>query len=193
MTLALTIMAPSIMPRRRKGARSSLRHDRRSATTLHRSRSSAASPITFCADSCQTQVCCRPEALSWRQATPVQARSEGTIYTCPMHPEIRQIGPGHLPDLRHGARAASGHRRRRAQPRTRRYDAAVLDRPRADAAGVRAGDGRPSVGLHGWFDPSARRTGSSSSSQRRWCCGRAGRSSCAAGSRSSPAISTCSR
>ena len=27
------------------------------------------------------------------------------IYTCPMHPEIRQVGPGLLPDLRHGARA----------------------------------------------------------------------------------------
>src|SRR5882672_1823708 len=32
--------------------------------------------------------------------TPAPARAEvpaGTIYTCPMHPEVRQIGPGHCP------------------------------------------------------------------------------------------------
>ena len=32
--------------------------------------------------------------------------AEGTIWTCPMHPQIRRDGPGQLPDLRHGARAA---------------------------------------------------------------------------------------
>src|ERR1700675_2318962 len=33
-------------------------------------------------------------------APPTTQRAEvpaGTIYTCPMHPEIRQIGPGHCP------------------------------------------------------------------------------------------------
>ena len=41
--------------------------------------------------------------------------------------------------------------------------------------------------------PAACRTGSSSRSPRPSCCGPAGRSSCAAGNRSSRAISTCSR
>jgi hypothetical protein len=27
----------------------------------------------------------------------------GAIYTCPMHPEVRQIGPGTLSQVRHGA------------------------------------------------------------------------------------------
>src|SRR5258707_7726305 len=33
-------------------------------------------------------------------AEPVPPRADlpaGTIYTCPMHPEVRQIGPGHCP------------------------------------------------------------------------------------------------
>ena len=38
-----------------------------------------------------------------------------------------------LPDLRHGAGAGDGHGRRRSQPRAGRHDAAVLDRPGADA------------------------------------------------------------
>ena len=59
-----------------------------------------------------------------------------------MHPEVRQVGPGRLPDLRHGARAGRGDRRQRPQSRARRHDAAVLDRARADRSGVRAGDGR---------------------------------------------------
>ena len=82
-----------------------------------------------------------------------------------MHPEIRQIGPGSLPDLRHGAGAAGRHRRGRRQPRTRRHDAALLDRPRARRAGGRAGDGRPSA---------AARPASASC---RACC-RTGSSSC---------------
>ena len=52
--------------------------------------------------------------------------------------------PRKLPDLRHGAGARRRQPRCAAQPRTRRHDAAVLDRPRAGAAGGRAGDGRPS-------------------------------------------------
>ena len=38
-----------------------------------------------------------------KQPAPASASVE---YTCPMHPEIVRDGPGRLPDLRHGARAA---------------------------------------------------------------------------------------
>ena len=90
-----------------------------------------------------------------RQPPPENTTTSGVIYTCPMHPEVRQNGPGacpkcgdgararharaggdqdrihlpdapgdrarrawRLPDLRHGARAANGRRRRRGEPRT---------------------------------------------------------------------------
>ena len=98
-----------------------------------------------------------------------------------------------LPDLRHGAGAGARHRGHRTQSRARRHDAAVLDRARADRAGVRPGDGRDICSARMAGSARRCRTGCNSSSPRRWCCGPAGRSSSAAGSRSSPAISTCSR
>ena len=38
-----------------------------------------------------------PRAISSPQAAPPSPVPEGTIYTCPMHPEIRQVGPGACP------------------------------------------------------------------------------------------------
>ena len=55
----------------------------------------------------------------------------------------RPRSPGLVSDLRHGARTADADADRRAEPRTRRHDAAVLDRARARCAGVRARNGRP--------------------------------------------------
>ncbi|MGD9715410.1 MAG: YHS domain-containing protein, partial [Thermomicrobiales bacterium] len=50
----------------------------------------------FCAESCRTKFAQHPElyldpeiAKAAQQAIP-----EGTIFTCPMHPEIEQVGPG---------------------------------------------------------------------------------------------------
>lgn len=40
---------------------------------------------------------------------------EGTIYTCPMHPEIRQVGPGSCPYLWHGARGRKCPRLKRVR------------------------------------------------------------------------------
>jgi hypothetical protein len=61
-----------------------------------------------------------------------------------------------MPDLRHGAGAAHRHRGGRAERRADRHDAADVDRRGADAAGVRAGDGRHGS-RHGarWPDRSA--------------------------------------
>ena len=102
-------------------------------------------PYYFCSAGCRTKFLADPAryldpAVAAAKAEPVP---EGTIYTCPMHPEIRQVGPGLLPDLRHGARAGARHRRGRPEPRARRHDAPVLDRARARASGRRARDGRP--------------------------------------------------
>jgi Cu+-exporting ATPase len=52
----------------------------------------------FCSASCRTKFAADPEAyLDKSRAEPKEPVSEGTVYTCPMHPEIRQIGPGSCP------------------------------------------------------------------------------------------------
>jgi Cu+-exporting ATPase len=49
----------------------------------------------FCSAGCRTKFAADPQKyLGARQAETVP---EGTIYTCPMHPQIRQIGPGSCP------------------------------------------------------------------------------------------------
>lgn len=52
----------------------------------------------FCSSTCQTKFQADP-GLYTAQAKPSAAEvvPEGTIYTCPMHPEIRQVGPGSCP------------------------------------------------------------------------------------------------
>jgi Cu+-exporting ATPase len=52
----------------------------------------------FCSAGCQTKFAAAPETyLDKSKATPKEPVPEGAVYTCPMHPEIRQIGPGSCP------------------------------------------------------------------------------------------------
>jgi Cu+-exporting ATPase len=52
----------------------------------------------FCNPRCREKFIADPQRyLSPETATPAESVPEGTIYTCPMHPEIRQIGPGTCP------------------------------------------------------------------------------------------------
>jgi Cu+-exporting ATPase len=52
-------------------------------------------PYYFCSGGCRTKFVGNPEKyLGERKPEPV---IEGAIYTCPMHPEIRQVGPGTCP------------------------------------------------------------------------------------------------
>jgi len=55
-------------------------------------------PYFFCSSGCQSKFLAEPadyiEPAVARKAEPVP---EGTIYTCPMHPQIRQVGPGSCP------------------------------------------------------------------------------------------------
>jgi Cu+-exporting ATPase len=49
----------------------------------------------FCAERCRTKFLADPDAyLGAHKPPPV---IEGAVYTCPMHPEIRQLGPGSCP------------------------------------------------------------------------------------------------
>ena len=58
-------------------------------------------PVYFCSAKCQTKFAADPARYAGAAgATPtveVQAQAAGTIYTCPMHPEIRQDHPGSCP------------------------------------------------------------------------------------------------
>jgi Cu+-exporting ATPase len=52
----------------------------------------------FCSAKCMEKFNARPDAyVNPVKAEPAQAMPEGTIYTCPMHPEIRQPAPGNCP------------------------------------------------------------------------------------------------
>jgi Cu+-exporting ATPase len=52
----------------------------------------------FCSAGCRTKFEADPEKyLAPKPSAPKEKLPEGTIYTCPMHPEIRQVGPGSCP------------------------------------------------------------------------------------------------
>ena len=60
-------------------------------------------PFYFCSAGCQTKFAADPQAYIAKQATPqapdtpAPTVAEAAIYTCPMHPEIRQSQPGDCP------------------------------------------------------------------------------------------------
>ncbi|MCC7282474.1 MAG: heavy metal translocating P-type ATPase [Acetobacteraceae bacterium] len=52
----------------------------------------------FCSASCREKFAANPQQyLAPRPSAPAAPAAEGAIYTCPMHPEIRQVGPGNCP------------------------------------------------------------------------------------------------
>lgn len=55
-------------------------------------------PYYFCSSGCQSKFQADPAKYTAQQPEPkAEAVPEGTIYTCPMHPQIRQVGPGSCP------------------------------------------------------------------------------------------------
>ena len=67
-------------------------------TTKHRAEHRG-HPYYFCSSGCRTKFEAEPvryldPASAGTKADPVP---EGTTYTCPMHPQIRQVGPGSCP------------------------------------------------------------------------------------------------
>jgi len=51
----------------------------------------------FCSERCRERFVAEPVKYLTPQEAKAEAVPEGTIYTCPMHPEIRQVGPGSCP------------------------------------------------------------------------------------------------
>ena len=52
----------------------------------------------FCSASCRDKFVAQPaKYLEPEPAKPAEVMPEGTIYTCPMHPQVRQVGPGSCP------------------------------------------------------------------------------------------------
>ena len=52
----------------------------------------------FCSAGCRTKFASAPQQYLDKSKTPQSAVvPEGTVYTCPMHPEVRQVGPGACP------------------------------------------------------------------------------------------------
>jgi len=61
-------------------------------------------PVYFCSAGCKTKFLANPAKYSSSTdsgrpsaAPPIQSDAPGAIYTCPMHPQIRQVGPGSCP------------------------------------------------------------------------------------------------
>ncbi|HEX7564743.1 MAG TPA: heavy metal translocating P-type ATPase [Bradyrhizobium sp.] len=66
------------------------------ATTPHRYQHQKRT-YYFCSANCQTKFAADPTHYLADKAAPAQAVPKDTIYTCPMHPQIRQAGPGSCP------------------------------------------------------------------------------------------------
>ena len=67
-------------------------------TTKHKAEHNG-HPYYFCSAGCRTKFLADPQryldpVLAAAKAEPVP---QGTVYTCPMHPEVRQVGPGSCP------------------------------------------------------------------------------------------------
>lgn len=64
------------------------------ATTPHR-HTRQGTEYFFCSSGCVAKFAATPD--KYLHAAPAPVVAEGTIFTCPMHPEIRQTGPGPCP------------------------------------------------------------------------------------------------
>jgi Cu+-exporting ATPase len=54
-------------------------------------------PYFFCSAGCKAKFEADPGQYLHAQPASTEAVPDGTIYTCPMHPQIRQVGPGACP------------------------------------------------------------------------------------------------
>ena len=101
----------------------------------------------FCSARCAEKFEAEPETYLGPERAQAKPAPRDAIYTCPMHPEIEQVGAGRLPDLRDGARAEDGPPRGgRPERRISRHASAFLGQRHAVPAAADLGDGRASSG-----------------------------------------------
>ena len=79
-----------------RGHRSGLRHDGRSGENPASPRLSA-SHLLFLLGRLPRQICRRSGEISGKPGAVRETMHKDAIYTCPMHPEVRQVGPGACP------------------------------------------------------------------------------------------------
>ena len=107
----------------------------------------------FCSAGCRTKFAADPAKYLYKSAAPPTEVPEGTIYTCPMHPQIRQVGPGSCPICGMAlepevASLDTGPNPELADMTRRFWIGAVLSAP-----AVVLEIGGHLVGGHGWVDP----------------------------------------
>jgi Cu+-exporting ATPase len=107
----------------------------------------------FCSAGCRTKFAADPGKYLDKDEKAAEPVPEGTIYTCPMHPEIRQVGPGSCPICGMAlepelATADTGPNPELADMSRRFWIGLVLSLPV-----VVLEMGAHIVGAHGWVDP----------------------------------------
>ena len=107
-------------------------------------------PVYFCSSGCKAKFVANPAKYqvarpeSNAPTPPATERTvDGAIYTCPMHPQIRQVGPGNCPICGMTLEPVTATADVGPEPRTRGHDPAVLGRAGSDLAGLHPGNGRP--------------------------------------------------
>ena len=153
----------------------------------------------FCSPRCREKFIADPasylQPAGNDRAAPAKAEPEGTLYTCPMHPEIVQVGPGTCPICGmalepKGVPAADAGPNPELVDFTRRLKiGAALVLPLLVLAMG------PDIGLpvYSWISPQAAGWVELVLLLHPWSYGAAGRSSSGAGRRSSIAAPTCGR
>ena len=148
-------------------------------------------PYYFCGSGCLTKFEADPIRYLEKNTLSAPSAPEGTIYTCPMHPEIRQAGPGSCPicgmALEPVLASAAEEKNPELVSMTRRFWIGF-----ALTIPVFALEMSSHLGFGHWLNEQ-RINWLSSFWRRQWFCGAAGPFLSAAGNRSSHAISTCSR
>ena len=109
----------------------------------------------FCSGGCQTKFDADPDKyLKPRAPAPTPHAQPGVIYTCPMHPQIRQAGPGSCP-ICGMALEPIGATAEGAKRRTEGHDPPLLDRAvlAVPVHVLEMGGHFPGLGLHHYVSP----------------------------------------
>ena len=100
----------------------------------------------FCCAGCREKFLAEPQRyLGEAPAEAAPSAPAGTIYTCPMHPEIRQVGPGSCPICGMALEPETPAAETGTKSGTRRHDAAILGRRGAGGSRGGARNGWPVV------------------------------------------------